>query len=100
MHEDIARRLAAEIPDNQTCDWCSRLAKRGFGPATGATHHICSVHDAAPKLLESLERLAAEGGDVRLTDCCRFCGERAPGKHTSDCAWVQGRTAIHEAKGE
>ena len=38
-----------------TCDWCDRPALRGFGPATGATHHICSVHDAAPDLLAALK---------------------------------------------
>ena len=41
----------------RTCDWCDRPATRGFGPATGATHHICSVHDAAPDLLEALKAM-------------------------------------------
>ena len=43
-----------------TCDWCERPATRGFGPATGATHHICSVHDAAPDLLAALKKAWAE----------------------------------------
>ena len=55
----------------------------------------CNAHD---DLLVALKRLAPEGGDVRLTNRCRFCGEREPGKHTQDCAWVQGRDAIKKAE--
>ena len=60
----------------RTCDWCDRPATRGFGPATGATHHICSVHDAAPDLLTRLKesttallitaRLIESGGSVKV----------------------------------
>ena len=86
------------------CPGCGTawVGNSGFAPVEGTfpsrNATACAVHRAAPELLSALERLAPES-NIRFAPGgrCRFCGDSGSA-HQKDCAWVQARAAIKQAK--